>query len=259
MNRHYPAGVVRSPRLNVSDSYEHAKISVPFFILVTGPLVAFLLLTSGSGNFYFRLLMGLMFMAPFLILFSAFLSSRPALSNLIRCRPEGPLRFLPSRLLPFFYVASVLLLLASFIPLLEVLMTHNSTIAQTPALARQFWFVTLIGGLAGVAHAIVGIFYPFGVTLDQKGIIWRSHLGRPRFVSWESVEKVDLARKGKTKVIKLDSSDEGICTIVSMTLGSDPIVIAETIDYFRRHPNDRSALNNPYEALALVVDFELAR
>ncbi|WP_205881401.1 hypothetical protein [Leucobacter coleopterorum] len=160
--------------------------------------------------------------------------------------------------MPVFYVAVFLLFIASFMPLLEILMTGESTIAQTPGMRSVFWFVTVVGGLAGVAHAIFGIFYPFGVTLDEAGIVCRTFLGRPWFVSWASLEEVELGRKGRVKAIKLYSADEGVSTIIPMTMGSDPIVIAETIEYFRRHPGDRELLNDPFAALSLVVDFDPA-
>jgi hypothetical protein len=94
---------------------------------------------------------------------------------------------------------------------------------------------------------------PRGITLSEEGIHWRD-LKRSGTVDWEDLERVTLGAHRGMKRFYLHEYDGEMHIIEPSGLGSDPIIIAEVIEYFRTHPKDRNTLNDPRTALALAVE-----
>lgn len=58
----------------------------------------------------------------------------------------------------------------------------------------------------------------------------------------------------KNPVLGLADASGGAHTVYPIYFGSDPVIVAEVIEYYRTHPEDRHLLADPLVALQRVVE-----
>lgn len=167
----------------------------------------------------------------------------------LRVDSGAPLRFRPPRgsrialfgVGLFALAVSVLALLAGAERLArgESVLSNRYLIAQVPL------------GLGIFLWQVIGLWKKPGAWLEARGLS-QGRIGSTWTLEWEDIARVlPMARKRGVR-LALEDTAGGIHFLYSERLGSDPLIVAEVIEYFRTHPAERAVLNDPLAALALV-------
>lgn len=222
--------------------------------MVLLPLGAFTVLILMNAEPYFKLFMACLFAGILLMFAAMFLPMRGAKAGLARVFNAGPLRFASPA--AFGLIVWSMLLIAGA-GLLETLLqfTGSAAIPQGAGLFRYSGPVLIAIGLLGLTGAVRATRTPTGLTLNHEGVTGSGPLVSTIRVPWEDLEIVELGTERNVRVVRLYDGHGELHVLKPILLGSDPIIVAETIEYFRSHPEDRARLNDPHAALALVGDF----
>ena len=94
---------------------------------------------------------------------------------------------------------------------------------------------------------------PLGVELHVDGVRTQKGLSRI-FLPWDELLTPSIVMVSKNPVLGLvDTSGRG-GLLAPMYFGSDPVIVAEVVEYYRAHPEDRHLLSDPIIALERVVE-----
>lgn len=110
-------------------------------------------------------------------------------------------------------------------------------------------FVVLVSlGGALLLDALVRARPSSGLRLSSEGLEWGSW--SVRGIAWEQIQRVSVV-KG---VLRLELIGGSTVTNNLLYVGSDPLIVAESVRYFAVHAEHRDRLSEPGAALRLVVE-----
>lgn len=244
---------VRNSRVEIPSEYIRAKrivltVALGILMILFGLLPALLAEDAGFRAFMMLFSVGVIVLLPGVIGIACVPSNGKTSVS-----PDGPLEFIVTRVPDIFLTASYVIWGAAGVVGLVSSMQPGSYLSD-PVGRYSPWVVIPLVTFA-VFDQIRRAVKPRGITLSEEGVQWQD-LRRGSFVAWENLESVELgAYKGMKRLYMREyayGSDPHI--IEPSGLGSDPIVIAEVIEYFRTHPKDRETLSDPAAALSLVTE-----
>ena len=94
-----------------------------------------------------------------------------------------------------------------------------------------------------------------GIGIDEHGV--RTRVGLTALtLCWEELEAPELERRQNGLVLGLTAKRGRRSVLYPMYFGSDPVIVAEVIEFYRTHPGERHLLADPIAALARVVEIE---
>lgn len=161
----------------------------------------------------------------------------------------GPLRFRPPRGSRIALLVVGVFALA--VAVLALLAGAERLVRGESALSNRYLIAQVPLGLGLFLWQVIGLWKKPGVWLDARGLS-QGRIGSTWTLGWEDIARVlPMARKRGVR-LALEDTCGGIHVLYSERLGSDPLVVAEVIEYFRAHPAERAVLNDPLAALALV-------
>lgn len=245
---------VRNPELDVPADYIRAKrIVLAALGLIFFALVGFIpgFLAEDAGFRAFMLLMGIG--ASVLLLGALGIACIPSRGN-TDLLIDNSLKFETSRLPDILLIVTYAIGgLAGVVGLMSS-MQPGSYLSDSTTGRFAPWILIPVAFFA-IFDQVKRSLKPRGITLTEEGIQWQD-LKRGGSLTWDDLESVELgAFKGMKRLyLREDGDIRDLHIIEPSGLGSDPVVIAEVIDYFRRNPKERHKLNDPRAALALVTE-----
>lgn len=251
-------GRVREPQLVVPEGFAGARGSAKFLALVLVPAaLCCAVLVLGMPIFLMAMLLSAM-LGVTVLCATLVLPLRGTAAGTIRLAPSEPLRFASPAAPNFIWLAMALIVVSGFLFSFELLLGATTQrhlgIPESGGLLRYSGPAVLVMGLLGLGASLRGLRRPTGLTLSEDGVLGSGSLVEPIQVPWSALRGVTLAAEGKIKVVRLHNIHGFTHTLRPILLGSDPVIIAETIEYFRVHPDERTQLERPLDALALVID-----
>lgn len=250
-------GQARDAQLEVSPEFERARGSAALFAMVVLPLGTFTALILLEAELSFKLFMACLFASVLLFFLALYLPIRGARRGLVRVADTGPLRFASPAAFGLIVWSMLLIAVAGLTATLDQL-TGSATIPQGAGMLRFSGPVLLVAGLLGLGGVVRATRKPTGLVLNREGILGEGPLVSTIRVPWNDLEIVELGTEKKTRVVRLYDGHGEMHVLKPILLGSDPVIIAEIIEYYRSHPGDRGHLDDPPAALALVGDFTAA-
>lgn len=250
-------GSVRNPRLSVPPELSKARGSATLFMMVLLPAGTLTALVLVGGKPYFKLFMACLFFALLLFIAAMLLPMRGARSGVVRVSRSGPLRFASPAAFGVIIWAMLLIAVAGVIGIVDQ-STGAPTIPQGGGFFQYSGPVLLAVGILGFAATLRTTRRPTGLTLNREGVLGDGALITAIQVPWSDLEIVELGIERDVGVVRLYDGHGKLHVLKPILLGSDPTIIAESIEYFRSHPEDRWRLDDPHTALALVGDFTAA-
>ncbi|MFD5600425.1 PH domain-containing protein [Leucobacter sp. NPDC058333] len=110
-------------------------------------------------------------------------------------------------------------------------------------------------GVGCIVGAMLKAYRPSGLRIEVDGISARKGLSIHR-MKWGELEAASIRVSGKLTRLELHLVDDSVVSIPAIYLGSNPYFVAELLTYYLRHPEERTLLEDPMEALRkpLVLD-----
>ncbi|MFD1202926.1 hypothetical protein ACFSWE_11965 [Leucobacter albus] len=96
---------------------------------------------------------------------------------------------------------------------------------------------------------------PVGIELHTDGVHTGKGLSR-LFLPWDELLPPEIHMLSKNPVLGLADTSGGAYIVYPIYFGSDPVIVAEVIEYYRTHPEDRHLLADPLAALERVVELD---
>ena len=244
---------LREPVLVLPEGFRPFSLRKPLLWLLLalffGTVVALSILSRVQLNVFLVIIVGCLLPTGWMLALAL-----EAYPGRIRVGARGNLRFI-SRELQGGWSVSFSLLLCGVVGTLLI-----AAFGPVPAgiAPRQFSPRLAIAVLAMIVCAV----YPFhrgippvGVELHADGVHTRKGLSRV-FLPWDQLLTPSIVMVSKKPVLGLvDTSGQG-GLLYSMYFGSDPVIVAEVIEFYRTHPGERHLLADPIAALARVVEIE---
>ena len=102
---------------------------------------------------------------------------------------------------------------------------------------------------------------PPGLRVNERGLTFASVTVRSialREPRWEEIQLIQAENTGRAHVAILETSGRRT-TIAAQTIGSDPVTVAAILQFYLQHPQHRSALVEPQQALNCFLAHRLDR
>lgn len=240
----YPSeqGVFNSRLLSIA-GMAGASLAIPY---VSSPWMV-LVLAAVAVSFALMLVAGMISPAYFL-------------TGTIRIATDArPLRFVAHRVEYVFILALMVMLVLMGLGSAWLLWIAVAASPETISVADvpKFTLLLIAAGVAGVVllvRSAVNIRTPLGLTLSEEGITaaWD---GNVRFHSWDDLHRVTISQDKWVgpRLSTLDHSGKPRIRVSPRTFGSDPMLVAAIIHYFRDHPSERRLLQSPDKAVQQFV------
>lgn len=172
----------------------------------------------------------------------------------IGIRGDGAIRFASDRFLGVWAIIMVLCAMAGLTLLALIVGSPTSLGGSLRALSFREIFL-------GLALCVL-VVYPFhrgvppvGIELHTDGVRTRKGLSR-LFLPWDELLPPEIHMLSKNPVLGLADTSGGAHIVYPIYFGSDPVIVAEVIEYYRTHPEDRHLLADPLAALERVVELD---
>lgn len=108
-------------------------------------------------------------------------------------------------------------------------------------------------GLAFLAQQLWWLRTPVGLALTAEGLRGVRGLG-PLSIRWDELDGVDVVDSRGARLV-LRRTDGAVHVVPPLWLGSDPNAVGPVIEFFRTHPEQRSALGStPSDALRIAEE-----
>lgn len=153
----------------------------------------------------------------------------------------GYLRFVPLRVgsIPVLFIAVSLLLPAGAQLFIDL---NGLPMPWGPRLTRSGPYILGVIGIATLVVRIVRLRVPAGLTLTSRGLTGIRGCGALDW-SWEELAQVSVVAAPAAKLSLLRAGGAPLITAPSLSLGSDPNLVAVLVEFYRQHPEHRDALD----------------
>ncbi|MDR6201085.1 hypothetical protein QE374_002994 [Microbacterium sp. SORGH_AS428] len=152
----------------------------------------------------------------------------------------GALRFVPLRVgsVPMLFIAVSLLLPAGA----QLFIDLNGLPAPWgPRLTRSGPYILGVIGIATLVVRIVRRRVPAGLTLSPRGVTGIRGCGALDW-PWDELAQVSVVAAPAARLSLLRAGGAPLITAPSLSLGSDPNLVAALVEFYRQHPEHRDAL-----------------
>lgn len=172
----------------------------------------------------------------------------------VRIQRRGPLAFASHRFAGFWGILAGLAITAGalvFVIAWLVPGARQITSVSGGVLGNPVGFVLVGLGLLGfVLHRGVPA---AGLVVEAQGV--RSRIGLSTVqLKWDDLLSPVLLNRRRHSVLSLELQSGANFVLYPIYFGSDPVIVAEVIEYYRTHPEDRHLLADPLVALQRVVE-----
>lgn len=254
-------GEARRPAIDAPAGFTKARGMLDRAVLISLPIVVFgaLVASQSVSSDLWRPAVMLLVIGV-LVCVTGFFAAVRMPRGAVRIFKNGPLRFVARRMAPLIAIGMLLVLSAALLMVFEAA-TQGSHQTPGPSAWRYSEIALLCTGATGLGLSGFYTLRPLNgsVKLDMNGLVCQARWTLPIQVRWSDLAIVELAVVSSFRTIRL--TDHGGRThLIRPTMhGSDPVIVAEVIEYFRSHPAKRVTLNEPVDALSLVVELRPAR
>lgn len=181
------------------------------------------------------------------------LSVRESLRGRMRIRAGAPLRFASANFGgPWGFLSAVAMIAAGAVHIAAIVSPNLAPIVTVGRRAgNPVWIIFIgLGMLAYLLHRGVPA---AGIEIDERGVRTRTGL-RAVVFNWDELGAAQLVRRQNGLILGLVGADGSCTTVFPFYFGSDPVIIAEVIEHYRTHPEERHLLSDPIAALGRVVE-----
>lgn len=202
----------------------------------------------------FQLLMASLSVMMLVLIIALLLRVRGLRPGAIRIVAVGELRFLPSRGHRVGGIAVPVAMLLPVIILGVVAVCDLPTQASSSRLLALLPMVLLGTSIGSLAMAVWSMRIPLGLRVGATGLAGVRG-SRVTNVTWDELERVaPLGAYGSKLVVATRS--RGSIVLDAHHLGSDPAIVADVIEFYRKRPGERKRLADGVGAISAV---EVAR
>lgn len=172
----------------------------------------------------------------------------------VRVTTTGPLRFLPSPLFRWLLFASSVALAAASVAIVASWVHPDlQPIFSGRSYRRGSGVLLVLGSVVFLATQIAAVSRRGGLIIDEAGVRWPSTI-LVRRVAWDDIVTVRAEARGKRATILTLEENRRTWHVYPLGFGSDPQIVAEVIEYFRSHPDERPLLCDGPAALRRMAE-----
>ena len=176
--------------------------------------------------------------------------------TILRAHPS--LYFAPSIWSNVTWLASSLCAVVSCIGMVRSwVLPHTSPFGSASGLANPVLVMLFMLGsvVFFVTWATVRMFRRTGLRIDSSGILWRTVFTQ-HAAAWTDLDDIGVSPRRNGGSLTIRMKDGNTARLYSITLGTNPLIVAAAIEYFRTHPEERHKTGDPMVALQAFAEVE---
>lgn len=213
------------------------------------PVIGFTIAAVDS-RLGFRLLMASLGMMMLVLIVALFLRTRGLRPGTIRVAAEGELRLMPSRGHRFGVVAVPLAMLLPVLALWAVGIFDLPTQESSSRLMALLPIALLATSLGSLAMVVWSMRIPTGMRIGAAGLAGVRG-GGAISLRWDELRSVALLGEYGPKLVLTTRAGDAV-VLDAHHLGSDPAIVADVVEHYRKRPSDRVQLADGCDAISTV-------
>lgn len=175
-------------------------------------------------------------------------------AGLTRVAHTAPLRFVPSPLFELFlFAASLSWMLASCLAAAHVVTAGTTLFSRDDRFGTASTVLIIVVGPLFLGWRLIRLFRTQGITLDRDGVAWQSAF-RDHRIPWGHLAPVMPPHPRGGSAVSLSVNGRSGTTLYFDNVSMDPRIVADAVEYFRTHPDERHKMRDPLTALAAFAD-----